>query len=152
MRSLANENDRTELSQRLLQLNSSSTRHWGKMSAHQMICHLHDSFKAATGEKAVSPAGSVFYRTIIKWIALYAPLSWPRGVPTRPEMDQQVGGTAPAEWEKDLSDLRLIIDRFSREPRDFLWQPHPLFGGMSTGAWLRWGYLHVDHHLRQFGL
>jgi hypothetical protein len=31
------------------------------------------------------------------------------------------------------------------------WQVHPLFGGMSDGAWLRWAYLHIDHHLRQFG-
>jgi hypothetical protein len=28
---------------------------------------------------------------------------------------------------------------------------HPIFGRMSEAAWLRWGYLHVDHHLRQFG-
>jgi hypothetical protein len=28
---------------------------------------------------------------------------------------------------------------------------HPIFGAMSAGDWLRWGYLHMDHHLRQFG-
>jgi len=28
---------------------------------------------------------------------------------------------------------------------------HPIFGGMSERAWLRWAYLHTDHHLRQFG-
>jgi hypothetical protein len=28
---------------------------------------------------------------------------------------------------------------------------HPIFGPMSEAAWLRWGYLHADHHLRQFG-
>jgi hypothetical protein len=29
--------------------------------------------------------------------------------------------------------------------------PHPVFGAMSDSAWRRWGYLHTDHHLRQFG-
>jgi hypothetical protein len=29
---------------------------------------------------------------------------------------------------------------------------HPIFGAMSERAWLRWGYLHMDHHLRQFGV
>jgi len=29
--------------------------------------------------------------------------------------------------------------------------PHPIFGQMTRAEWLRWGYLHTDHHLRQFG-
>ena len=29
---------------------------------------------------------------------------------------------------------------------------HPVFGGMTREEWLLWGYAHVDHHLRQFGL
>jgi hypothetical protein len=32
------------------------------------------------------------------------------------------------------------------------WQTsHPMFGKMSAKDWMRWGYLHADHHLRQFG-
>ena len=27
---------------------------------------------------------------------------------------------------------------------------HPAFGAMSAREWLRWGWLHADHHLRQF--
>jgi hypothetical protein len=29
---------------------------------------------------------------------------------------------------------------------------HPIFGKLSQGDWLTWGYRHVDHHLRQFGV
>jgi len=29
--------------------------------------------------------------------------------------------------------------------------PHPIFGAMKPWDWMRWGYLHADHHLRQFG-
>ena len=29
--------------------------------------------------------------------------------------------------------------------------PHPIFGPLSHAAWLRWAWLHTDHHLRQFG-
>jgi hypothetical protein len=28
---------------------------------------------------------------------------------------------------------------------------HAFFGPMSYSEWMRWGYLHTDHHLRQFG-
>jgi hypothetical protein len=26
-----------------------------------------------------------------------------------------------------------------------------MFGPMTEKDWMRWGYLHADHHLRQFG-
>jgi hypothetical protein len=29
---------------------------------------------------------------------------------------------------------------------------HPFFGHMLCKDWTRWGYLHADHHLRQFGV
>ena len=44
------------------------------MSAHQMICHLADALFVASDEKTVTPATGLFQRTVIKWIALYAPL------------------------------------------------------------------------------
>ncbi|MBA2706152.1 MAG: DUF1569 domain-containing protein [Blastocatellia bacterium] len=152
MKSLKNQPDRQELGNRLLVLGPDSPRRWGKMSAHQMICHLTDSFKAGTGDKVVSPTGNVFHRSVLKWLALYLPVPWPHGVPTRPEMNQDIGGTKPVEFEKDRAELIELIERFSRAQRDFDWHPHPLFGLMPDRDWFRWGYLHVDHHLRQFGV
>jgi uncharacterized protein DUF1569 len=29
---------------------------------------------------------------------------------------------------------------------------HPAFGPMTRTHWMRYAYLHTDHHLRQFGL
>jgi hypothetical protein len=152
MKNLSNQQDRDQLRNRLQRLAADSPRRWGKMSAHQMICHLSDSFKAGTGEKEVSSTGNVFHRSVVKWLALYAPVPWPHGVPTRPEMNQDIGGTRPLEFEKDRAELLSIIERFSRSQRDFDWHPHPLFGLMADRDWFRWGYLHVDHHLRQFGV
>lgn len=152
MKSLSNQQDRDYLRNRLERLAPDSPRRWGKMSAHQMICHLTDSFKAGTGDKAVSATGNLFHRSVLKWLALYVPVAWPHGVPTRPEMSQELGGTKPVEFEKDRRELIEIIERFSRPQRDFDWHPHPLFGLMADRDWFRWGYLHVDHHLRQFGV
>ena len=66
-------------------------------------------------------------------------------------MDQEIGGTRATEFEGDLRDLRGLFERFTRQPRDFVWQRHPIFLEMSEEDWMRWGYLHMDHHLRQFG-
>jgi len=151
MKSLLKENDKAEVIERLRQIKPGSQRRWGRMSAHQMLCHLSDSFLAVMGEKAVSPATGLTQRTLLKWVALYAPLRWPKGVRTRPEVDQEAGGTRPIEFERDRRQLEQLMERFGRPPRDFEWQPHPIFGVMPERDWMRWGYLHLDHHLRQFG-
>ena len=151
MKNLIREGDKAAILQRLQGVRHDSQRRWGKMSAHQMICHLSDSFKAAMGLKPVSPAGTILHRTLIKWVALQVPLRWPEGYKTRPEMDQEIGGTKPVEFARDLLELEQLVARFTERERDFEWQAHPAFGKMSEREWLRWGYLHMDHHLRQFG-
>jgi len=115
------------------------------------VCHLSDSFLVVTGQKPVSHSTSLLQRTIVKWIALYFPLSWPAGIPTRPEIDQELGGTKPVDFGQDVAQLEALLEYITTQTRPFEWQLHPIFGRMSESAWLRWGYLHVDHHLRQFG-
>jgi len=47
--------------------------------------------------------------------------------------------------------LRAAFERFTRQPLEYELQTHPIFGQMTEKEWMRWGYLHSDHHLRQFG-
>jgi hypothetical protein len=54
MRTLLNDRDQKEVLDRLSKVRPDSQRRWGSMSAHQMICHLSDSFRVALGEKHVS--------------------------------------------------------------------------------------------------
>jgi uncharacterized protein DUF1569 len=151
MKSLARPRDRDELIQRLRRLRADSTRRWGRMSAHQMVCHLNDSLLVATGQRAVSHAISLPSRTIIKWIALYLPLRWPPGILTRPEIDQEAGGTRPIDFAADVARQVALIEDVARQPQKLRGSVHPIFGRMSERTWLRWAYLHTDHHLRQFG-
>ena len=152
MKTLARPGDKAELLRRIRNVRPESRRRWGHMNAHQMVCHLTDCFHMTTGDKAVRDASGFHQRTIVKWIALYAPLRWPPGLQTRPEVDQQSGGTAPADFASDVADLEAQLELVSALGTDFTWPRHPIFGRMSRAAWLRWAYLHVDHHLRQFGV
>jgi uncharacterized protein DUF1569 len=151
VRSLAREGDRRELAARLARVRPDSERLWGRMSAHQMVCHLADNFRMALGQvRATAPSG-LLQRTLVKWIALYAPLRWPPGITTAPELDQAAGaGTPPTDFDADRA-LALSLLREMAAPGRRLMLPHPVFGAMSDSAWRRWGYLHTDHHLRQFG-
>jgi hypothetical protein len=151
VKTLSTARDREEILRRLAEVQPDSPRLWGRMSAHQMICHLSDSFRMAIGEKRVRPVGGPLRQKGFQWIALYLPVRWPRGrIRTMPEIDQEAGGTRPADFAADVAELERLFAIVTAEPRGVAWRAHPLFGAMSEAAWLRWGYLHMDHHLRQF--
>ena len=151
MKTLLNPQQQEEVAARLQAVRATSSRRWGKMSAHQMICHLSDGFRMYMGLKTASPVSLPLPRGLVKVMALWAPFPWPRGFKTAPELDQQGAGTPPGVFDNDVRELRNLVDRFTRQPRDFQWQPHPHFGPMSDREWMRLAYLHMDHHLRQFG-
>jgi hypothetical protein len=149
MSTLADPKVRAACRERIQRLSPNAGPKWGRMTARQMVCHLSDSFRVGMGEKYASPASSLVQRTFIKWVALRTPVKWPPEVPTRPEIEQGRGGTPPAEWDRDCADLLALMDAFADRQT---FGVHPAFGKLSSGDWLTWGYRHVDHHLRQFGV
>ena len=151
MKTLARERCKAEIVCRLRTLGPDSARHWGRMSAHQMVCHLSDSCRMMAGQKPVSDATGRLQQTLVKWIALYAPLRWRAGILTRPEIDQECSGTKPGDFAADTAELVTLLDLITAREKRFDPPAHPIFGRMSQAAWLRWAYLHMDHHLRQFG-
>ena len=152
MRSLSQPTCKSELIARLERLTPQSERQWGRMTVHQMVCHLADACRMALGQKPVSDDTTVLKRTIIKWLALYAPLPWRAGILTRPEIDQEIAGTCPTDFECDVAVVKTLLNRIANHGLRGTWPNHPVFGKMSASQWLRWAYLHTDHHLRQFGV
>lgn len=64
MKTLRDKQSRVELRERLAKLMPDSRSGWGRMTAHQAVCHLNDSFRVGLGEKPVSPGDTLVYRTI----------------------------------------------------------------------------------------
>lgn len=150
MKTLGNPVDKQALIERLKNVRGDSPRAWGRMSAHQMICHLNDSFRLVLGEKQVSPVDNFYKRTVMKWAALSLPIPWPHGTKTMPEVDQEFGGTPPVDFDKDQQEIVSLTERFASKPECLASAKHPFFGRMTIKEWMRWAYLHMDHHLRQF--
>ena len=120
MKTLGNRADKELLLNRLRQVKHDSRRQWGRMTPHQMICHLNDSFKSAIGEREIAgDKSNLMTRSVVRWIALYAPLKWPHGVPTMPENDQERGGTPPEDFTRDVDALAAMIERVTSSQRDF---------------------------------
>ena len=152
MHLITNAADCSSLLARLERLTPDASRRWGTLTAPEMLRHLIDSFQAVTGARVASARESWTSRVILKFLALYVPLPWPKGFPTRPELDPRRGGSRPGDFTRDRAELAEWIRRVGATPQSVTWVRHPGFGQLSEWEWARWGYLHVDHHLRQFGL
>ncbi len=120
---------------------------FGKMNAHQMICHCADFFRMAFGQKKALEYGQVDPREITT--------SAKRGetVPSPKGFGQVEGdGTKPIDFEKDKTVLKKFIVEFTQLPKDYQFAPHPYFGDMSEAKWTQLALYHLNHHLDQFNV
>ena len=86
---------------------------------------------------------------LMKWFALRTPIPWMRNLPTGAGVDPHREGTQPSTLEADRARAIRLLHQLAASSAT---PPHPVFGPMSVADWRRWGYLHTDHHLRQFGV
>ena len=150
-KTLSNPENRAEIIHRIGLLSPESQRQWGTMTVDAMICHLYDAYQVAIGEKIAQPVKMPLPQRVMKAFALRSPGQWPHGLPTPDEVKQGIGGTPACEFAADRRRLLAALDRF------FVCETlasiaHPYFGTMREEDWMRWGYLHADHHLRQFSV
>ena len=132
---------------RLDALRPDSVRGWGKMHVAQMLAHCQQPLRVALGELKLkrSLIGLLFGR-MAKRQLLGKP--WKTGMPTAPEFRI----TDAREFAKEKAALRAIVERFgSGGPGALTKQAHPFFGPLTVDEWQRLQWLHLDHHLRQFG-
>jgi DinB family protein len=153
MRTVADEQILSSLVERLQRLRPDTPRHWGTLTAGEMLCHLGDAHESVLGIRVPpGPAASGIPRPIVKWVVLYTPMRWPKGAKTRPGVNPKIDGTRPGDFERDRARAIESLKRLAVAPPSTLSRHHFLFGPMSARDWHRWAYRHVSHHLRQFGL
>ena len=138
------------LVERLGKLHDQRPRAWGKMTPHEMVCHVTDAFHVALGERPCARKDTWARRTFVRRIALHTSLPWPKGMPTMPEVDQCRNGTRPGEFAADHARLIAIVRSF--DAPDTRYAAHPMMGPLTREEWLIWGHRHTDHHLRQFAI
>ena len=148
MKSLASADVLAETRGRLLSLSVDDQARWGMMTVSQMVRHVGCSYEVALGERTVGPVKGP-PPALLKWVALQSGMRWPKNLETTPELKRVI---AEESWVEFDSALRESIVKMETLATGMRWAPtHPMFGVMTVGDWMRWGYLHADHHLRQFG-
>ena len=149
MKSLASAEVLSETRDRLMRLRAVDKALWGKMTAVQMVRHLSCAYEVALGDRDVAPQKGTIPPPVMKWMALRSGLRWPKNVATTPELMCAI----EEECSGNFADfVRETVEKMELMAKGTRWtRKHPMFGAMSTKDWMRWGYLHADHHLRQFG-
>jgi hypothetical protein len=150
VKTLANARTVAVVVARLERVRPDSEGRWGTLTAAEMLCHLGDCSRSVLGGGGRPRPGS--RRPVVKWLALYSPIPWPKGkIRTRPEVDPHNRGSRPTEFEQDRAGAIEGLRRLADAPPESFPSNHFMFGPMTSEDWRRWGYLHADHHLRQFG-
>jgi hypothetical protein len=153
MKTLAEPRVVQDLVGRLERLAPEAERRWGTLTAAEMLCHLADCSRSLLAPGSRPTRAGTRGRPVLKWIALSAPIPWPKGrLRTRPEVDPRAGGSRPQRFETDRAGAIEGVRALATAAADAFPTWHFMFGPMTPADWRRWGYLHIDHHLRQFGL
>lgn len=148
MKTLASLEVLSEVRERLRSVRIDDHALWGSMTAKQMVRHLRCSCEVALGERTVEPQQG-FAPVLVKFLALRTGVRWPKNVQTVPELKRAILEHSRSEFDALVF---AAIDKMQLLATGTQYAPsHPMFGPMSDKDWKRWGYLHADHHLRQFG-
>ncbi len=146
-KTLWNEIAREELLARVKRLSPETKPLWGKMNATQMVAHMNQWFRLATGEIEAAPRKMITRFPVVKQFIIYV-MPWPKGVPTAKELIIHETGN----WVDEVSGFSLRLREFGKLESKRDWLPHPAFGQLSPRTWGALGYRHTHHHLRQFGV
>ncbi len=124
----------------------------GKVSGHELICHLNNSLREICGLQSAAASSNLLLRTLGKWLVLFV-IPWPESTPTSdPALSAFVGAQRPTTFEQDYAELVELLKTFERLWQDDNLQPHPVYGRLSRADWGRYMFLHVDYHLTTFGI
>ncbi|MGA7156878.1 MAG: DUF1569 domain-containing protein [Acidobacteriaceae bacterium] len=148
MKTLSQPIDAAEIRARILTLTPTDAAQWGIMNVGQMICHGRGALLYAMSDTPVEFIPAALPPHALKHVALKLPVPWSRSFPAIPELRLGSPALITSTFDHDRDGLLTTLDSFcalTNHTRD-----HPYFHEMQHEDWMRWGYLHTDHHLRQF--
>ena len=146
MKTILHPSDAEQIIHRVKQLNASSYRRWGRLSVGEMIYHCTCVNLAVSGAPPSQKSPSL-KQHLLRILVLDILKKLPRGARGDPEFfSRQVIPFTDQGKEDLLSSIRVFGDK-----NIIPGGQHHVFGRLSQRNWGRFIWIHLDHHLRQFG-
>jgi hypothetical protein len=149
MRSLFDPAAAEDLKQRIARLTPETQRKWGKMGPAQMLAHCSAAMEVSVGDKVMRQIllGKLFGKRVKASMLSGKPMD--RNLPT----DKSYIVKDDRDLDVERQRLVVLIDRFQAGgPEKCTKHPHSFFGTMTPEEWSELNYVHLDHHLQQFGV
>jgi hypothetical protein len=146
-RTFFDDSDRQLITTRLRSLKPDAKPRWGKMNAPRMVAHLMDQMHHCLGDVPVKQQSGFLSLPPVRFLSIYV-VPWPKG---RVQGPPEAYVTQPASWDKDVSSLVQLVERFALQDPDGEWPNHALMGRMTGHDWGVFCHKHFNHHLSQFG-
>ena len=152
MSTIAKESAKQSLVIRARGLSAETPAVWGTMSATEMVVHVNRALKMALGRLPVKDVSNVISKTLMKHLVLLG-MPIPKGkIQTLPELDMRNQDSPdPSTLAHHVDEMEQLIDQIVLADHHSL-ADHGAFGPMNQRQWCRLVYLHIDHHLKQFGV
>ena len=138
------------LRSRLFRLMPDAQRRWGSMSAAQMLTHCVEQLRVSRGERLVTSVRVPgLLKPLLKWFIVTRTTEFKRNQKTLRELDAKTGLRPSTSFAADHAALVALLNPAGYHPAGL---QHPLFGHLSAQEFGEITWLHLDHHLRQFGV
>ena len=121
---------------------------WGSMVAEQMFAHLTTAFRYSLGKEALTPDEGGFFGHVV---AARMILNRIMKIPKNKRAPKMYNSQAP---RGDTDTLKTEAMAFLAGQADGTLKcpPHPYFGEFGVAGWSLLHRIHMEHHMRQFGL
>ncbi|MES2410190.1 MAG: DUF1569 domain-containing protein [Bacteroidota bacterium] len=149
MSSIYSKTDNDLIISRINSLSPETQALWGKMTADQMLSHCQAPIDFAFGKTPMKV--NFVMRLLGKMIKgkMLKSKEFKKNSPTAPAFIR----TGNYDFEQTKKELIEKINTFSElGEKAIKTTNHPFFGEMSYDEWSQLHTMHLDHHLRQFGV
>ena len=149
-RNLLDKQAADEVISRVQSLKITDKAHWGAMEVTEMLHHCYMANKNILENEPDNPKATL-KQVLIKTLFLYILPAFPKNVKGPKRIDPKLSKILPDQFEEKRSKLLQTIQQFS-ERKTPIEVTHPFFGKLNTKQWGVFTWMHMDHHLRQFGV
>ena len=139
-----------DLIYRALKLTAATTHLWGSMEVVEMLQHCNATNKLIM-QGIQSTQNDSIKQQISRAVFLYLPLNFPKNIKAPRKLKLITDLETPQNFEQERE---LYIELISQLPTHTFPAKlnHPVFGNLNANQWGILNWMHMDHHLRQFGV
>ncbi|MFC5410207.1 DUF1569 domain-containing protein [Larkinella bovis] len=138
-----------EIIARAQRLQATAPARWGTMNATEMLYHCNlANRQILDGDMEHKP--STLKQELLRFLSFYIVPKFPKNRKGAARNDTK-GRISPDQFDAQLRLFIRTVSSFAHHKKPFV-LTHPAFGNLDTRQWGVAAWMHMDHHLRQFGV